>query len=47
MFIPEKDSPRSKMSWITFYNDEAKNARKEYLGSFNALDKDRKLLRGE
>jgi integrase len=44
MIIPEKDSSRTKMSWITFYNDEAEEALREYLGSFNGLEKDRKLF---
>jgi len=41
---PEKDSSRTKMSWITFYNDEAEEALKEYLGSFDILEKSRRLF---
>jgi len=44
MIIPEKDSSRTKMSWITFYNDEAEEALRGYLGSFNDLDKNRRLF---
>jgi len=44
MIIPEKDSSRTKMSWITFYNDEAEEALREYLGSFDALEKNRNLF---
>jgi len=31
MIVPEKDSSRTKMSWITFYNDEAEEALRNYL----------------
>jgi len=44
MVIPEKDSSRTKMSWITFYNDEAEKALREYLGSFDILEKSRRLF---
>jgi len=44
MIIPKGSSSRTKRSWITFYNDEAEEALKEYLGSFNGLDKEAKLF---
>jgi integrase len=44
MVIPEKDSSRTKMSWITFYNGEAEEALREYLGSFDSLEKSRRLF---
>jgi integrase len=44
MVIPEKDSSRTKMSWITFYNDEAEEALRKCLGLFNTLDKDGRLF---
>jgi integrase/recombinase XerD len=44
MIIPEKDPSRTKMSWITFYNDEAEKALREYLGSFKDLDRDRRIF---
>jgi integrase len=44
MIIPEKDSSRTKMSWITFYNDEAEKALRGYLGSLSNLDKDGRLF---
>ncbi|MCC6019615.1 MAG: site-specific integrase [Candidatus Verstraetearchaeota archaeon] len=44
MVIPEKDSSRTKMSRITFYNDEAEEALRKYLGLFNTLDKNGKLF---
>ena len=39
MIVLEKDSSKTKMSWITFYNDETEKALREYLGSFNGLEK--------
>jgi hypothetical protein len=44
MIIPEKDSVRARMSWIKIYDDEAEKALREYLGSFNGLEKDVKLF---
>jgi len=44
MIIPEKGSWKTKMNWITFYNDEAEEALKEYLGSFDDPKKNRKLF---
>jgi len=43
LIIPKKDS-RTKKTWITFYNDEAEKALKEYLGSFQGLNKEAKLF---
>ncbi|RLF92549.1 hypothetical protein DRN52_07825, partial [Thermococci archaeon] len=34
MIIPRESSSRTKRTWITFYNDEAEEALKRYLGSF-------------
>ena len=44
MIIPEKDSSRTKMNWITFYNDETEKALRQYLGSFNGLEKKQKAF---
>jgi len=38
------DSSRTKRTWITFYNDEAEDALKEYLGSFESLNKQARLF---
>ena len=42
--IPRGSSSRTKRAWVTFYNEEAEKALKEYLGSFDGLDKDEKLF---
>jgi len=44
MIIPRESSSRTKRTWITFYNDEAEEALKIYLGSFQDLEKDSKLF---
>jgi integrase len=44
MIIPRKDASRTKKTWITFYNEEAEKVLKDYLGSFEKLDKERKLF---
>jgi len=44
MIIPKGSTSRTKRTWITFYNDEAEEALKEYLGSFNGLNKEAKLF---
>ena len=44
MIILEKDSSRTKMNWITFYNDETEKALRQYLGSFNGLEKKQKAF---
>jgi integrase/recombinase XerD len=44
MIIPKGNSSRTKRTWITFYNDEAENALKEYLGSFESLDRKARLF---
>jgi integrase len=43
MIIPNGGS-RTKKTWVTFYNEEAEKALKEYLGSFNNSNKDAKLF---
>ena len=43
MIIPNGGS-RTKKTWITFFNEEAEKALKEYLGSFNTSNKDAKLF---
>jgi len=37
MVIPKGSSSRTKRTWITFYNDEAEKALKDYLGSFKRV----------
>jgi len=44
MIVPRGNSSRTKRTWITFYNDEAEKALKEYLGSFQSLNKEAKLF---
>jgi integrase/recombinase XerD len=44
MIIPKGSSSRTKRTWITFYNDEAEDALKEYLGSFESLDRKARLF---
>jgi integrase/recombinase XerD len=44
MLIPRGDSSRTKRAWITFYNAEAGEALKEYLGSFQGLKKENRLF---
>jgi integrase len=43
MIIPGRGS-RTKKTWITFYNGEAEEALKEYLGSFSNLKREEKLF---
>jgi integrase len=44
MIIPNGGTSRTKRTWITFFNEEAEKALKEYLASFKGLDKDAKLF---
>ena len=44
MVIPRGGSSRTKRAWVTFYNEEAEQALKEYLGSFDGLDREAKLF---
>ena len=44
MIIPKGNPSRTKKTWITFYNDEAEEALKKYLGSFQGLNKEAKLF---
>ncbi|MEO0242806.1 MAG: tyrosine-type recombinase/integrase [candidate division WOR-3 bacterium] len=44
MIIPKGSSSRTKRTWITFYNDEAEEALKNYLGSIQRLDKERRVF---
>ncbi|MGQ9596395.1 MAG: tyrosine-type recombinase/integrase [Thermoproteota archaeon] len=44
MIMLQGGSSRTKRTWITFYNDEAEEALKEYLGSFHDLNKEEELF---
>jgi integrase len=44
MIIPRGEFSRTKGTWITFYNAEAEEALKEYLGSFQGLNKESRLF---
>ncbi|MEM3406258.1 MAG: integrase [Nitrososphaerota archaeon] len=44
MIIPNNNGNRTKRTWITFYNDEAAKAFKEYLGDWTKLDKNMKIF---
>ncbi len=44
MTIPEGSSSKTKRMWIILYNDEAEEALKTYLTSFQGLDKKAKLF---
>ena len=44
MVIPRSGSSSTKHTWITFYNEEAERALRDYLGSFKNLDKEAKLF---
>ena len=44
LIIPKGNSSRTKRTWITFYNEEAERALKEYFGSFESLDGKAKLF---
>jgi integrase len=43
MIIPRGGS-RTKRTWVTFYNHEAEEALREYLGSFSNLKREKKLF---
>jgi integrase len=44
MILPKKGGSRTKRMWVTFYNEEAERALREYLGSFQGLDKEKRLF---
>ena len=44
MVIPPNDGSRTKRTWVTFFNEEALKALKEYLGPLDNLDPQRKLF---
>jgi hypothetical protein len=43
MIVPRGGTSRTKRTWVTFYNEEAEEALREYLGSFQGLNKEEKL----
>ena len=44
MIVPKKTTSRTKRMWVTFYNEEAERALREYLGSFRGLNKEERLF---
>jgi integrase/recombinase XerD len=44
MIVPKGNSSRTKRTWVTFFNAEAEEALKEYLGSLQGLNGEAKLF---
>jgi intergrase/recombinase len=44
MIVPRGGTSRTKRTWVTFYNQEAEEALREYLGSFQGLNKEERLF---
>jgi integrase len=44
MIVPRGGTSRTKRTWVTFYNEEAEEALREYLGSFQGLNKEERLF---
>jgi len=44
MILPKGDGSRTKRAWVTFFNEEAEHALKEYLEGLNGLAPDSRLF---